>query len=58
MTQPGLRMSQLVAYGLVAVPLAIAGLPLAIYVPPFYASDVGVELAMVGVVLMLARVPT
>ena len=38
------------------MPLAIAGLPLAIYIPPFYTQEVGLELTIVGVVLMLARV--
>jgi glycoside/pentoside/hexuronide:cation symporter, GPH family len=56
MRKRALGMRQLLAYGAVAVPLATAGLPLAIYVPPFYAQEVGVDLAMIGLVMMLARV--
>lgn len=46
----------LVAYGAATLPLAISGLPLAIYIPPFYAQELGLDLTTVGVVLMLARV--
>ena len=31
----------LVAYGGLAVPLAALGLPLAVYIPPFYAGPIG-----------------
>jgi glycoside/pentoside/hexuronide:cation symporter, GPH family len=47
--------SRLVAYGLLMLPLATAGLPLAIYIAPFYTDKVGLSFAMVGLVLMLTR---
>lgn len=47
--------SQLFLYSLIAMPLAIVGLPLYIYLPTFYASEVGVNIAVVGVVLFIAR---
>lgn len=46
---------QLVAYGQVVVPLAIIGLPLAIYIPPFYSQTLGLDLASVGFILLIAR---
>jgi len=42
-------------YSLLAVPLAILGLPLYIYLPTFYAKDVGIDMAIVGGTLFLAR---
>lgn len=46
---------RLIAYGQMVVPLAIIGLPIAIYIPPFYSGTLGLDLAAVGLVLMLAR---
>ncbi len=46
---------QLVAYGQLVVPLAVIGLPVAVYIPPFYSSTLGLDLAAVGFILMLAR---
>jgi GPH family glycoside/pentoside/hexuronide:cation symporter len=43
------------AYGLPGLPLAVLGLPLFIYLPTFYAESVGIELATVGLVLLIAR---
>ena len=42
-------------YGTIAVPLAMFGYPIAIWIPPVYASDLGISLAAVGTMLMLAR---
>lgn len=47
---------QLVAYGQLVVPLAVIGLPVAVYIPPFYSSTLGLDLAAVGFILMLARI--
>ncbi|NVJ52776.1 MAG: MFS transporter [Campylobacteraceae bacterium] len=47
--------SNLLYYSLLAVPLAILGLPLYIYLPTFYAKDIGIDMALVGGVLFLAR---
>src|SRR3546814_2799921 len=46
---------QLFAYGQLVVPMAVIGLPLAIYIPPFYSGTLGLSLTAVGVILMLAR---
>ncbi len=51
-----LKRSTIYCYGSVALPLAVIGYPIAIYLPPFYAQSVGVNLAWVGLVLMIARI--
>src|SRR5690554_6115724 len=45
----------LAAYGLPGLPMAALGLPLFIYLPTFYAADLGLNLTAVGAVLLLAR---
>jgi len=51
-----MRRGALVAYGFMTLPLAIAGLPLAIFIPPFYTQELGLDLTTVGMVLMAARI--
>lgn len=41
----------LMAYGLLALPLSFGGLPLYIHAPDFYAADLGVPLAALGLAL-------
>ena len=43
-------------YGLPGLPLAALGLPLYIYLPTFYAEQLGIGLAAVGMALLIARV--
>ena len=45
----------LLAYGLLGLPLAALNLPLYIYLPAFYAEEVGLGLGTVGLVLFTAR---
>jgi Na+/melibiose symporter-like transporter len=52
---PRLRLPTLAAYGAVALPLAALNLPLYVYLPTFYSSELGVDLAVVGAVLLGAR---
>ena len=47
--------TSLLAYMLPAIPLAMLGMPLIIYVPPFYAAELGLELAAVGGIFFIAR---
>jgi Na+/melibiose symporter-like transporter len=42
-------------YALPALPLALLGLPLYVYLPTFYATDVGLGIFGVGAVLLVAR---
>ncbi|MCW5751915.1 MAG: MFS transporter [Alphaproteobacteria bacterium] len=51
-----MRSLRLAAYALPAVPLAAAGIPLFIYLPVFYSREMGLDLAVVGAILFLARV--
>jgi glycoside/pentoside/hexuronide:cation symporter, GPH family len=46
----------LVAYSLLAFPLAMAALPVYVHVPKFYAETLGVPLAWVGFILLAARI--
>ena len=43
------------AHGTLGLPLAFIGYPLAIWIPAHYAGSLGIELATVGLILMLAR---
>ena len=38
-----------------AVPIAALGMPLVVYLPPFYGEDLGLGLALVGAVFMVTR---
>ncbi len=53
--ETGPSRGRLIAYGQIVIPLAVIGLPVAIYIPPFYSQTLGIDLAMVGFILMLAR---
>jgi len=46
----------LVAYGALGLPLAFAALPIYVHVPRLYAEGVGLSLALVGAVLLAARI--
>ena len=42
-------------YSLPAAPLAALGLPIAVYVPPFYASQLGIDLALTGIIFTIMK---
>jgi glycoside/pentoside/hexuronide:cation symporter, GPH family len=46
---------RLIAYGGLQFPLATIGLPLSIYLAPFYAGELGLPLAALGTAMLLAR---
>lgn len=52
---PSLSIWRVLAYGTINVPLSFIGLPLVIFVAPFYAGELGLPLGMVGTMLFLAR---
>lgn len=54
MTQLNKRV--LASYSSAAVPLAAMGLPIAVYIPPFYAESMGLSLASIGLIFTLARI--
>ena len=57
MTDPGrLSTSRLFAFALPAMPLAALYSPITVYLPPFYSTEMGLGLAVVGGVFIFARV--
>lgn len=55
MNQNRLKKSTLFSYAATAIPLAMLGLPLYIYLPTFYAQNVGLSVTLVGLILFLSR---
>jgi Na+/melibiose symporter-like transporter len=55
MNQNRLKKSILFFYAGTAIPLAMLGLPLYIYLPTFYAQNVGLSVSLVGLILFFAR---
>lgn len=51
-----LRMPMLLSYGALGLPLAMVALPIYVYLPQFYAQAAGLSLALIGAVLLTARV--
>ncbi|MBX3509135.1 MAG: MFS transporter [Parvibaculum sp.] len=54
MTAP-LSRSSIYIHGSIGLPIAMFGYPVAVWLPPFYAGELGVSLAAVGTMIMLAR---
>jgi Na+/melibiose symporter-like transporter len=50
-----LTSTAILMYGTIGIPLAVIGYPLAIWIPAHYAGGLGLSLATVGTILMLAR---
>jgi len=42
-------------YSILALPLAFAGLPLYIHAPDFYTRDLGINIGLIGIILLLIR---
>jgi GPH family glycoside/pentoside/hexuronide:cation symporter len=51
-----LNKKELSAFAFLSVPLAMGGLPLGLYLTPYYATELGISLATIGVILMLTRI--
>jgi Na+/melibiose symporter-like transporter len=45
----------ILGFGQLAVPLAFAGLPIAVFVSKFYAEDLKIDIETVGFILLVAR---
>lgn len=56
MAEPKHSALRLLAFAGPSIPIAALGLPLAVYLPPFYAGPMGLGLATVGTIFMLARI--
>lgn len=52
---PRLSRWRIGAFALPAAPIAAMGLPIVVYLPPFYAGDLGLGLAVVGTIFMITR---
>ena len=50
-----LKWRTLAAYGGLQFPLSTVGLPLSIYLAPFYAGELGIPLALLGIAMLVAR---
>ncbi|MFU8816688.1 MAG: MFS transporter, partial [Pseudomonadales bacterium] len=46
----------LFAFGFLGVPLSMGGLPLGLYLTPYYATEFGISLTVIGLILMLTRI--
>ncbi len=51
-----LKFRELLAFALLSIPLSMGGLPLGLYLTPYYTSEMGISLATVGVIMLLTRV--
>ena len=49
-------LKRILAFSLPSLPLAALGLPLVVQLPPHYAQNLGLDVGLVGLVFMLARV--
>ncbi len=52
---PRLSWSRLIAFALPAMPLAALYSPITVYLPPFYGTEMGLGLGVVGGVFIFAR---
>lgn len=50
-----LGLGDLIAFGGLGLPLAALNLPLYVYLPTFYVRELGLDLAIVGIILLLTR---
>ncbi len=51
-----LTRTELFAFAFLNIPLSLGGLPLGLYLTPYYASELGISLAAIGLILMLTRI--
>ena len=47
---------ELFAFGFLSAPLSMGGLPLSLYLTPYYASEFGISLTVIGFVIMFTRI--
>ncbi len=50
-----MKNSTLLFYGILGIPIAFLGFPLYIYLPPFYVQHIGLNIGIVGAILLIAR---
>lgn len=54
--RPRIGIPDLLSYGVLALPLAFAGMPLYLYAPDFYVTGHGMSLAAIGMILLFIRI--
>jgi GPH family glycoside/pentoside/hexuronide:cation symporter len=54
-TQTPVSWSRRIAYGLPAFALAVVGIPVYVYLPKFYSDVVGIDIAVMGIILLAVR---
>jgi GPH family glycoside/pentoside/hexuronide:cation symporter len=50
-----LKARELLAFGLLSIPLAMGGLPLGLYLTPYYSAELGLSLTAIGVIMLVTR---
>lgn len=51
-----LKTRELLAFALLSVPLSMGGLPLGLYLTPYYSAELGLSLTAIGVVMLVTRI--
>ena len=51
-----LKARELLPFALISIPLSMGGLPLALYLTPYYSRELGISLASIGVIVLLTRI--
>ena len=49
------KSKEIFLYGILGIPIAFLGFPLYIYLPTFYVEYIGLNIGVVGLVLLIAR---
>ena len=55
MTDTPLSRWRVAMFALPSIPISALGLPIVVYLPPFYAEEMGLSLTLVGTIFMIAR---
>ncbi len=54
--QNQLSMKTMISYGGLMIPLAIIDIPIMLYLPVFYSKEIGIDLGLVGLIFVFARI--
>lgn len=55
MNNNSLKSKAILLYGILGIPIAFLGFPLYIYLPSFYVENIGLNIGVVGAILLIAR---
>jgi len=51
-----LKVRELAGFAMIGIPLSMGGLPLGLYLTPYYTSELGISLTAIGVIILLTRI--